>query len=75
MNKADRRFAVLQIDKLKFTKSMSQIINSPAALLATCVQIGDDTIALLDSMPAIESARIIFTRVIPNYGVPMTHSL
>ena len=70
-NTADRRFAAIIIDKIKFSKQMSAIIQCPAALLATCAQIGDHTVALCNNMSAIEAARLIFVHVIPKYGVPM----
>ena len=65
-----RRMGVLMIDKLVFDKDIFDITGIPAALIMTCPCIGDSLPALVESMTAVEAARVIFCYAIPRYSIP-----
>ena len=68
---ATRRFggAVL-LDRLVLDKSLAEIVNAPAVTIFTCPCIGDSYPAIVDSMTAVEAARVFFCFAIPRYSIP-----
>ena len=66
MMTSSRRMGTVMLDKLKLPKKVVEITNIPAVLIFTCPHLGDSVPAIVESMTAVESARVVFCTVIPN---------
>ena len=70
MMTSSRRMGTVMLDKLKLPKEVVEITDIPAVLIFTCPHLGDSVPAIVESMTAVESARVIFCTVIPRYSIP-----
>lgn len=68
---ATRRFGgAVMLDRLVLDKAIAEIVNAPAVTIFTCPCIGDSYPAIVDSMTAVEAARVFFCFAIPRYSIP-----
>ena len=65
-----RRGGALMLDKLVFDKDIADITGVPAAIIFTCVRIGDSFPAIVETMTAVEAARVLFCSGITRYSIP-----
>ena len=69
---ATRRLGSLMMDKLVLDKDLANMLGIPAVLIFTDPCIGDSFPAIVESMTAVEAARVIFCHAIPRYSIPYT---
>ena len=67
-----RRGGALMLDKLVFDKDIVDITGIPAAIVFTCVRIADSYPAIVETMTAVEAARVLFCSGITRYSIPYT---
>ena len=65
-----RRGGALMLDKLVFDKDIADITGVPAAIIFTCVRIGDSLPAIVETMTAVEAARVLFCSGFTRYSIP-----